>query len=931
MAGLARGFATRLGIAAITFCGVATGTEAGTIWQDDWKPTAPAGDRSAYLRVSKLLDSGELVLSYNDYPSESVIRLRADGSLRWQFGLPADSRLQLRDLEILPSESVALTYERGRDHVALLSADGELQWDIAVVATHVAASGDSLYALGCRDGQPVVTALAPADGSVRWQQVIGTEPARCGPSYTGFAIVADGDGGIVATYASGSLMGKRTLVQLASDGGIGWSRELPYQQLPQWLNARMFSHAGAIYVEAESQLSAFHAADGQQLWQHACDNSLVPFTDGDPGCVEGGNTFVRLRAADGAVVWQRPVPPDRLPAGDGIDLYVIGYNTWERVSGANGASLWNQPLPGNISFSQTWLNGALGQARLFVFGAGEQVRSLTTLRLSDGAQERADTPPLIDVAPDSSLSQVDGNDLFIAAATKTRDAYVRRLSADSGSTIWENRLPAALPTSLSVAADSVTIAEQVPGATQVRSIVRDSGRNRWNRALPVVHPFMPLWLWNTPQGDVLAAANAEAANNYVARLWNLSGVDGSDRWSRPAQQEPDFFTGAEQVFIVVGNDLVTADTALSLSRTQRIDAVTGQTLWNVENPPYLGPTNGAPTPANDTLYLISNIIVDKTLVARSTLDGATRWSLPLPVTAAKAHIGDLAALADGDVLLAADSRIHSSDSTHRHPAQLLRVHADGSGVRYHWQGEATAASISDTVARTRVDAAAQTIWLLRSLSADSLALSVLERFDLATGEHQGAQFYRVDGTPLDFPSTAWDADFSVHQGSILSGGNALTPPATRVRRHSLRNFHIAAHGDLILTVAPLQPAPVGALQALNVRVDYSGDAPTTATLLVDPPWPLHGAAPVCSGSGISHCTVETRQSPWLVRFTAAPGAQLQLNGTLRTLASPAQKPARASAVVFGPEELLETNSANNVVATVLRDAIFTDRFDPVAP
>lgn len=926
MAGRARGLATRLCIAAITFCGVATGAGASTIWQDDWKPTAPIGDRSAYVRVSKLLDSGELVLSYSDYPSESVIRLRADGSLRWQFGLPADYRLHVRDMAVLPSESIALTYERGRDHVALLSADGELLWDTAVVATHVVASGNSLYTMGCRDGQAVVTALAPADGSVRWQQVVGTEPARCWPSYTGFAIVADGDGGVVATHASGSLTGKRTLVQLASDGSIGWSRELPYQQLPQWLDAKMFSHAGAIYVEAESQLSALRSTDGQLLWQHACSKSIVPLTGDDPGCVEGGNTFTRLSAADGSAVWQHPLPLNHLLAGDGTDLYVIGYDTWERVSGATGASLWNRPVPGNISFSQTWLNSALGQARLFVFGADNQVQSLSTLRLSDGVQERADAPPLIDIAPDSSLSQLDGNDLFVAAATKSLDSHLRRLSADSGTVIWENRQTTSLVTSLAVAADTVTVAARVPGTTQVRNIVRESGRNRWSRAMPVVNYLVPLWLWNTPQGDVLVGENTASAPGGEANLWSLSGADGSDRWSRPVRENPSSSSGIDHVFIVAGNDLVTADTAQFASRTQRIDAVTGQTLWNVENPPF-GFTNGAPAPANDTVYLVSNTIVDRTLLARSTLDGSTRWSLPLPATAAKTYMADLTTLADGDALVAADSRIHSEGSTHRHPAQLLRVHADGSGVRYHWQGETAPVSVSDTVTRIRVDTAAQTTWLLRSLSVDSLALSVLERFDLATGEHQGAQFYRVHGAPLNFPSTSWDMDFTVYQGRILSGGNALTAPATRVRRHSLRDFHIAARGDLALTVTPLAPASAGSLQTLNVRVDYSGDAPTTATLLVDPPWPLHGAAPVCSGSGISNCSVDTRQSPWLVRFTAAPGAQLQLSGTLRTLASPAQKPARASAAVFGPEDLLEVSSANNIVATVLRDAIFTDRFE----
>lgn len=928
MTGSAKVFAARLCVAAAAVCAVVANAQASTVWHNDWVTTAALGSSFGSPQLSKLLDSGELLLAYDTFPGQSILHLRADGSLRWQFALAADRPLGVGDMAALPSGSVALTYNEGRDHVALLSANGELLWDTAVVASYIAVSGGNLYTVGCRDNQPVVTALALGDGGVRWQQVIGT--ANCARAGATVAIVADNDGGIVATFARGQLSGTRTLTKLAADGSLGWTRELATQQESISPYARLYRHADNFYLEGDSQLAAFRGSDGQPLWQHDCALSTA-FFGADTACIEGLRNFVRLSAADGGVVWRRQLPSSFVHAGDGTDLYVISDGSWQRISGNTGATVWSQPFPGRTHYSYLWLNGLLGQARALVFGADQKPQSLGTFGLDDGVLQRADALPQLDRNLYGALLRVDGSDVFIAGATSSIDSRLRRLSADSGAVVWENHLPLSSVVSLGVTPASVTVAENLPGTVQIRSIVRDSGRNRWSRTLALNPNRIPVSLFGTAQDDVLVAGFVDSAEEQRSRLWRLSGSDGSERWSRPVRLDSDTSSQSKHIFVGVGNDLVSADTYPLPSNTQRIDTTSGQTLWTQASYPDSPPSHAAATPGNDALYFVEASGQPPKLTRRSALDGSSHWSLPLTIPATGTRTAGLTTLADGDALVAVNTRLPDGSPSWRFdgPPQLLRLRADGSGVRYHWQGSTPPAGFDDQVGPVRIDTAAATAWVRRKLSVDGFSLAVLERFDLATDRHLGAQFYGAEGAPLQFPSTAWDADFVLYQGRILSGGSAAAAPATSARRHALRDFHIASRGDLALTLAPLAPAAAGSLQALDVRVSYSGDAPTTATLFVDPPWPLDGTAPVCGGSGISGCSVDTRLSPWLVRFTAAPGAQLQFSGLLRVLAAPAPTHARIRALVFGPENLLEPSGSNNIAASAPLDSLFADGFEQV--
>jgi hypothetical protein len=161
---------------------------------------------------------------------------------------------------------------------------------------------------------------------------------------------------------------------------------------------------------------------------------------------------------------------------------------------------------------------------------------------------------------------------------------------------------------------------------------------------------------------------------------------------------------------------------------------------------------------------------------------------------------------------------------------------------------------------------------------------------------------------------------------------AARAPQVATRRDALRDFSVAARGDLALDIPGL-PADfsAGAQLPLDVRVNYDGDAPIAGvTLLLDLPWQGAIDGLSCSGVGVSQCSVDSRYGQIEVRFNAAPGARLRLGGTLRALIWPAPAQATIGGVVFGPESLLESDGSNNLRLAAPGQRVFGDGFEPAA-
>lgn len=947
----------RLCLAALVAAGAADTALASTVWQRDWDTPGPLFSDNYYSVVDfnyqglATEGAGGLLKMESGNSGLTLLRMWPDGSLRWQLSLPLVGQYRGGGL-LAHADGSATVLQSALDNKSgrLLRVDavGRLAWALQLPATRVVDSGSELIAVGCTGGSLYLTAVDRAGGSVLRQQRV--ELPGCSDIGTLHATLSGNDL-YIATDQSifmPAAVAKYWRVD-AQTGNVLWRVERPGPAARIWLNG------GSLYADNVALLGALDTATGALRWQKAC-GGMSGFVGADPVCAGTAGAIQQLAAADGSTVWSvSSSPPLTLLGLQGgyIVAFVRQSGNLRCISGFDGSTLWEIPLQPANSPAPLLVPNSFS-AYLNVYSGPEPAQyELKRIDANYGLQYSVTALPRIIRTVSSQGQWLAGDDLYVRAdgAWSAPQQKLRRLSAASGDMAWESvdeigyynaewqRNPSPVAASESALFLSGTAYGPSQTHAQVYALDRDTGRLRWSRSVLEGSQVSLPGLSALAGGDVISLAGAEVFDGkrmlvkYQAR--RLSAASGQDVWSRTLWSGEGAFNAAAPRNVDVGGDLVVAVPNIAVYfPMQRLDEVTGTTVWSA---PLAGFMLTKST-ANDAVFSLVGAWPDDFSVSRTdAVTGQVEWTFPHSAAwAGGLHdFNLLRPLPNGDVLVVATGVPITGGGVEAARTQLIQIKADGSGLRYRWPADEDLLASGQNIKSVIVDSGGQSALFhaAQAVGGDSrLALAFLVRFDLQQGQLMGSQIYSVTGAHPQFQATAWDAQLMPYGDGFLASGMAARAPLATTRRDALRDFSVAARGDLALDIAGL-PADfsAGELLPLDVRVNYDGDAAVAGvTVLLDLPWQGTASGLTCAGPGVSNCSIDSRYGQIEVHFDAAPGARLRLGGELRALALPAAAQAAVGGVVFGPESLLESDSANNLRRALPGEVIFGDGFGPVA-
>jgi hypothetical protein len=929
--------------AALLAAGMAGASAASTVWQRDWEDTGALveSDSFGYGALLRPSTNGEFVFVQSRESDVAAVRVRADGSLRWQSAAGYGAFSTATDAIVFDDGSAAqLQSGSSNGYLARLGTDGQPVWGMALPANRLASAGSAIVASGCYGGTVVATGLDANNGTVRWQRIVqgGLSPcptvslagAASGESYLGY-------------YVGNTFM----LLRLDAQGQMVWSANST-----QSGSVALAASGSNVYTLGTNTLTAFGAADGVSLWQSVCINPRLYFVDGDPVCATGVAQAKRLAAASGSQVWARTASGGTILGVFDGDVYYGANGTWQRWAGASGAGQWQVPLA-NLAqeHNRVWSAGTGFVAFLSTPTGVPNDIVLKRYRLSDGAEIGSTALPTIARGVVDQGRVRDGTDLFVRglATASAQPERLRRLDADTGVVNWERSSARGAPAStFATTASTLYLAERYAGVAQLRALDRADGATRWTEDLAYSggnwSTSLSPRLFGHGSGDVIAftgqgVRSASSFDTYseTQLAWRFAALDGASVWERTLSDRlvPATVLDVDPpTAMALGDDVIVAPW-LSVSPAppmQRLDSANGQATWSqttADTALALAAAHGEDAFFSVTGGLTAGSAV--TVNKRSAATGATLWSLPIQQPAGRSFaVRALVALSDGDVVLAGNSVIGAPGAASAiTSARVLRISADGSGLRYYWAASSDASLPTDSLVDFTVDAAGRG-WFYRLQHDRRIGLAFLVRFDVQQGRQLGAQAYRPSFvTPL-MRNENWNYELMPYRDDqMIDSGFIARAPQPSARRDALRDYAIVQRGDLALSIGSLPAtfAP-GTQLPLSVRVNYDGDAPLAGvTLILDPPW--HGTTGnlTCGGSGVSLCSVDATRGQIVVRFDAAPGARMTLSGQIRALSWPVAAAAVPRGVVYAPEGLLESDTLNNFRAVSATAPIFKDGFE----
>lgn len=922
---------------------IACTASAGAGWQRDWNETGPAfslhpGDR---FQLAGAAGGSALVGSTDGYDYR-LSQIGGDGSIAWSFAVPLS---EWTPADIVPEQDgAALLMFTGLNYasVARVGAAGALQWSSALQGEYFAVGGDRVVArTRYTEESAVVTAVDRYSGQWLWQVRIPGLRSH-GPARRPLAVDSDGN-----TYIAGPGDGAQSLLaKLGPQGNLLWLR-------PIMSPGAVFAHEGRVYVSHVGGLEALDPADGQKLWRKegcgAWDAELF-FIAGDPLCVSNME-LSRVAAASGTEVWRHGytgnvlgVFGDDVYTGSDPTSFPVASGVLARMAGSDGEPLWQRLVPFELR-GRTWqvsdqLIGIAGPGRT------DGSQALHRYRISDGSlfddRAFADVPRGVQLP--SGIR--DDMDLFVLAQMpwKALPTRVRRLAADSGDVLWENAAPPRRSTSgVALTPERLLLAEETDlGDALVRSLDRASGQVRWERSIvqaPVISSSMkPPRIIGLADNDALVSYGYRDSNSAsLTRVQELRRLDDADgqllwtqqiaSWSSPSMgsywAEP-FLLGIDDDALLWPTWSVEGPVSMSAQRRSGSD---GALVFSAAATPSTLMVRLS-VAADAVFALVSVNQGSLRLTKYSAASGELLWQFDYPTAAWPDAIAlDLLPLADGDVLLLVQfynaMAAEKGQATH-----LLRIKNDGSGLRYAYRTPMQGKT-RDLITRIVLAGDGEAL-LRRLLHQDRRSIEFLQRFDLEQARVLGSQALQLRGVEPFAARSDWNGSFTPHAGGILISGTALQSPLPPTRRDALLDTAVAQRGDLALHI-PAFPAGIneGDSVPFTVGVSYTGDAAITdATLMVELPWQGGESGLSCAGAGISRCALQLRHGQLVARFDAAPGAQLELRGTLRRLAVPALGKSALRAVVHAPIGLLEGNIYNNLRNIPVDGPIFADGFDP---
>lgn len=255
--------------------------------------------------------------------------------------------------------------------------------------------------------QAAVLTLAALD--VRWVVPLDTPPAAT-PAYdTDTAYVPLRNGALVAVDMN--------------TGRISWRRDVSSAIAPSVGD-------GLVFVAGEGHVEALAAANGRTRWQTPLPGRLLTITWDNSWllCSNADGDLAALRASDGELLWRSALGSALvLPPAAGLDRVYVALENGDVVSLnlVDGQQLWKRALPGRV----TGLSATDGQLL-----AGTTGKAIFSLELATGRQRWRWR-----VGGDvSGPAASDDRHVYFAA----RDNVLRAVDIRSGNLRWTAELPA---------------------------------------------------------------------------------------------------------------------------------------------------------------------------------------------------------------------------------------------------------------------------------------------------------------------------------------------------------------------------------------------------------------------------------------------------------------------------------------------------------
>lgn len=914
----------------------------GAGWQQDWTETGPAFgfNLSEHLEVASAA-TGSALIGFSDGGEYRLSQVRGDAGMAWHVAVPSS---EWTPAGLLPEpDGAALMMLTGTSYasIARFDASGVLQWSSALQGAGFAAGGDRVVAtLNLPDNAMAVTAIDRASGRWQWQRrLVGF----LGSGFSNALTAVDGDGNTYVSGYDGAY--EPLLVKLDRQGAELW-------RMTAATAGPITVRDGRVFVAGPEVLQALSADDGQPLWRKdGCvgRDGALSFVGGDPVCATGV-VVSRLAVASGTEIWHRDAAGGVLGVFGG-DVYVASGlpstppadTVLQCLSGSDGTPQWQRslslPLRGRTWQVSDTLVGVVAP------GSAPNTTALYRYAMQDGSLSDIRMFPDVPRGVTGAGEIRDGADLFVLGQTpwKPLPARVRRLSADSGAVLWENATTQRNPfVDIALTPNRLLLAEQTDMAQAlVRSLDRTSGQQRWERSVADVpvnsSVTKPPRVVGLGDDDALVSFGygslaGPSLSRRVQELQRLDDAGGEVLWKQQVAEWYDTSYSAtweEPALFAIGEDALLWPAAgmygpLSMG-LQRRSGSDGALDFSAAVLPFFRAARlsaaadavfAATVPDQNTLRLVK----------RSVSSGELLWQFDYPTTPWRAlEVVDLLPLADGDVLLMVlfyQPGVSVEQSTH-----LLRIKADGSGLRYAYQTHRQG-KIRDTISRVVLGADGEAL-LRRRIDQDRRGIDFLQRFDLTQGRVTGSQALALRGVDPFVSRTAWDNTFEPHGDGLLISGTALQSPLPSTRRDALLDIAVTQRGDLFLQLPVFPPGiAVGDDVPFAVGVGYTGDAAITdATLIVELPWQGSESGLSCDGPGVTRCELRVRHGQITARFDAAPGAQLTLRGAVRRLDAPVLEKSVLRAMVHAPIGLLESDASNNFGSVAVDGPIFVDGFE----
>jgi hypothetical protein len=925
---------------------------ADTLWRNDWFSSSPPTLARAYGNTGNTVAyaaNGDVVLASVSYAwyDYQIVRFGADGALRWSSNVGGS----LFSSEAVPNAMIATAdggalvafgqwYWYGTpEYLVRIDAAGVIAWAREIPAQAIAEiAPDRVVATGCYG----VTMLDAVSGNVLWQTTASMCPEVPSVAVDDGANIytlqrTDGEVHAVREDAAGNLVWDAAL-------GIDWTG----------IPAIVAASGDLVFAQASDTLIALDAANGAVAWSVPASGRLLLAANPVEPVVVGSGSATRFAATTGQARWTTSVA-DGGAAIIGNDL-IAGNATLRRVDLASGAIVWAATLPsaGGAYFSVGASDAGNIVAVAQPYGGSAAPPVLQRVAIADGSPRDAIPVPSVQQAPTGvSDGQPSGPIVGVLGAwTPTGpELRTRRLDPASGSTIWEVSEPidsdilgiGAPPNSVmpSVAAgDALAVAAAAVdvqagsfdiGAGVVWTAAYDSasGQRRWQTTLSDAdHGAM----FNAPpildsHGDVLVATAAlvgcgpnEGPRCARHSLFKLSKDDGHVVWESQQRSNLLYTSASPGMLILAGDDAIVSGPYFDGSDLPALRYVTsaGATRWisNVFHRDDIA----AVRPTANGILVVGNGDGWAELDAAT---GAPQWTSPAFSTscgnACEENRGVV--LPDGKLLVIGQGG---------YQAEVSLLETDGSGAFRNWTLVPDNDAVRSQTVEVRSDASGVRLEILHGNRHGPGGLSVLARFDVATGSLVSQQVLRGrSGSLLDpLVSGGWTGDFDGDR--LLMNTIAIDSPAATVWGDALIDTTVTAHGDIALRLGvDRSQFDATGLVGIDGHMTYTGDAPVAgAHVNLYVPWHSGARDVACTVVGASNCTVDTRDGNILATVDLTPGGAVDITARLLPIASDGDAPM-LTGVAFGPVGLDEPNTLNNLAQTSAApdDDLFADGFD----